>query len=99
MRDLTVEHLPASTYTADVARVDQRHSNIVPRLPTTTDWPDAEQMATLRANDVLDTEPLGVQTPVNGVWQIDLEVPMPGVVRVRLSAGDQPADTNEERAR
>ena len=96
---LTLENLPASTYTADVARVDQRHSNIVERLPTTTDWPDAEQMATLRAHDLLDTEPLGVLTPVNGVWQIDLELPMPGVVRVRLSAGDQPADTNEERAR
>ena len=56
-------------------------------------------MAALRAHDLLDTEPLGVQTPVKGVWQIDLELPMPGVVRVRLSAGDQPADTNEERAR
>ena len=96
---LTLEHLPASAYSAELARVDHRHSNIVEWLPTTTDWPDAEQMATLRAHDALDTESLGVQTPVNGVWQIDLELPMPGVVRVRLSAGDQPADTNEERAR
>jgi xylan 1,4-beta-xylosidase len=96
---LTLENLPASTYTAEVARVDQRHSNIAEWLPTTTDWPDAEEMATLRAHDALDTEPLGVLTAVNGGLQIDLELPMPGVVRVRLSAGDQPADANEECAR
>jgi xylan 1,4-beta-xylosidase len=89
---VTLDNLSANTYAVELARIDNRHSNIVEWLPRTTDWPDAQQMATLRAHDELHTEPIGVVTPVDGVWHIDLELPMPGVVRVRLSVGDQLAD-------
>jgi xylan 1,4-beta-xylosidase len=92
---LTFDNLSTSTYTAEMARVDQDHSNIVALLPNTTNWPDAEQMATLRARDLLHTEPLGVVTPVDGTWQIDFELPMPGIVRVRCRPATRPPTVNE----
>ncbi|MGZ7006571.1 MAG: GH39 family glycosyl hydrolase [Ilumatobacteraceae bacterium] len=96
---LTIENLLTGTYTAELARIDHHHSNIVEWLPTTTDWPDAEQTETLRAHDLLDTELLGAVGPVDGVWRIDFELPMPGVVRVRLRPATSPPMMNEESAR
>lgn len=92
---LTFVNLPCTTYTAELARIDRHHSNIVQWLPDTTDWPDDEQMTALRAHDVLDTEPLGAMTPVDGAWQIDFQLPMPGVVRVRCRPASSPPVTNE----
>ena len=89
---LTIDNLPAGRYRAELARIDRHHSNIVEWLPSATAWPNEEQWATLRSHDHLDIEPLGSLTPVNGGWEIEFELPMPGVARIRLSVGDQPAE-------
>jgi xylan 1,4-beta-xylosidase len=92
---VTLDHLPAGTYTTEVSRVDRHHSNIARWLPSATEWPDAEQMLTLRAHDQLDTEPLGVLTPIGGTLQIEFQVPMPGVVRVRCRPATSPPITSD----
>jgi xylan 1,4-beta-xylosidase len=91
---LTLDNLAALAYTSELARIDERHSNIVEWLPNTTEWPDADQMSTLRAHDVLHTEVLGVMTPVDGGWTIDFELPLPGVVRVRCRPAPSPPIMN-----
>ncbi|MEO8265960.1 MAG: xylan 1,4-beta-xylosidase [Ilumatobacteraceae bacterium] len=91
---LTLDNLTAIAYTTELARIDEHHSNIVEWLPDTTEWPDAEQMSTLRTHDVLHTEALGVMAPVDGGSAIDFELPLPGVVRVRCRPAPSPPIMN-----
>ncbi|TWE11720.1 GH39 family glycosyl hydrolase [Rudaeicoccus suwonensis] len=80
---LDVAGLAAADYSAEVARVDQHHSNIVPVCPTDVDWPDTDLWQKLRAADVLDTEIVAVEATATGI-HLDLALPMPGVARIRL---------------
>ena len=86
-----VDALPAGRYRAEVARVDAEHSNITTALPAGTDWPDTAQWADLHARDRLHVETLGDITPDgSGSTVLELDLPQPGIARVRLS----PADTD-----
>lgn len=80
---------------AELARVDDHHSNIKTHAPAGVDWPDEDQFAALRAHDHLHNERLDDLTPNAGVVHIELQLPMPGVVRLRLTA---PARAHEESA-
>jgi xylan 1,4-beta-xylosidase len=73
-------------YAGSLARVDEEHSNIQRWAPEGVDWPDEAQFAALRSHDHLHTEELPAITPVDGVARLELELPMPGVLRVRLAA-------------
>jgi xylan 1,4-beta-xylosidase len=88
---LAVTGLPAVTHQAELARVDQLHSNIAAHCPPDVDWPDDALWARLRARDELHTERLPDLTPANGSACLDLDLPMPGVARIRLTAGGQGA--------
>lgn len=73
-----------------LARVDEHHSNILDGYPVDTPWPDAALWARLRERDHLHEEAL---EPVPaGARSLDLEVhlPMPSVVRLRIGAPNAP---------
>ncbi len=82
---LTVTGLSASAYLASLARVDERHSNIVARCPPEVSWPDQAQWARLRAADELFEERLPDVRPERGTARFAFHLPMPGVARIRLS--------------
>jgi len=92
---LTVSGLDKSDYEIRLARVDTQHSNIVSGYPADTPWPDAELWKTLRSHDRLHEEDAPVVRPDGSTAQLDVTVPMPGVVRIRLSA-TRAAPTDEE---
>jgi xylan 1,4-beta-xylosidase len=69
------------------ARVDEHHSNIVALCPSDVVWPDADLWARLRASDRLHEEQLPDVTPDGGAVHFDFDLPMPGVVRIRMGAG------------
>ena len=96
---LTVTGLDSAGYQAELARVDEHHSNIVAECPAAVEWPDAALWAHLRARDELHTQHLPDITPANGSAHFEFELPLPGVVRIRLSAGGRPAGTDEEKMR
>ncbi len=83
---LTVTGLDAAGYQAELALVDERHSNIAAQCPEDVDWPDDELWARLQARDELYTRCLPEITPVAGSAQLAFELPMPGVARIRLTA-------------
>ena len=88
---LTITGLPAVRHRASLARIDHLHSNIVGRCPPGTGWPDAAGWARLRAADALHEERLADVTPGDGTARFHLDLPMPGVARIRMSAGPPPA--------
>ncbi len=78
-----VDQLEAARYRSTVARVDAHHSNILDGYPTDTDWPDIALWHSLQERDRLDEE---AGPPVAGsTAEFDLALPMPGVIRVRLT--------------
>ena len=89
---VTVTGLDAGTYQARLARVDQRHSNVVARCPPDVTWPDdgavgassAERRAGRR-------ERLPDVIPDGGAAHFSFDLPMPGIARIRLSAGEATA--------
>lgn len=85
-----VDGLADRPYTATVARVDERHSNLADRWDGRRAWPDDGEWARLRAADRLDSEPLRALTPEDGRATISLDLPMPGVVRLRLEPSSGP---------
>jgi len=87
---LTLSGLGAPSYQMKLARIDQRHSNVVAQCPEDVDWPDAELWAHLRAQDELYEQQLPDVAP-RGRAQFDFALPMPGVARIRLIAGTTPA--------
>jgi xylan 1,4-beta-xylosidase len=84
---LTVAGLDAAAYQPRLARVDEQHSNVVARCPASVAWPDDELWAELRAGDELHEEQLADVKPEDGTVHVDFDLPMPGVARIRLSAG------------
>lgn len=96
---VTVGGLTDDTYRAEVARIDEHHSNVLEWAPAGVDWPDEEQFAELREHDVLHTQRLPDLNPVGGVGRFEVELPMPGVARIRLTGVDRPPPSDEESAR
>lgn len=90
---LTVTGLDAAPYRVDRARVDEHHSNVVAQCPADVEWPDDALWMHLRACDELYEERLPEIFPGDGKADFDFELPMPGIVRIRLSAGQQFAGT------
>jgi xylan 1,4-beta-xylosidase len=84
---LTVSGLEAPNYRLDRALIDEAHSNIASACPPDEEWPDAALWTELRARDQLHEEQLPDVTPVNRTARIDVELPMPGVARIRLTTG------------
>jgi xylan 1,4-beta-xylosidase len=84
---LTVTGLVAGHYQAKLARVDDHHSNITASCPAETSWPDEHLWARLRAEDRLYEEQLPDVVPDSGAAQFAFDLPMPGVARIRLTAG------------
>lgn len=57
---------------------------IAARWSLEQDWPTPEEWETLRAADTLDETPFSVLKPVEGCLALTLDLPMPGILRVRL---------------
>jgi xylan 1,4-beta-xylosidase len=85
--NLQVSGLGSQLYQARLARVDERHSNIVAHCPSEVRWPDEALWARLRAADELHEERLSDVTGEGGLASFSFHLPMPGVARIRLSAG------------
>jgi xylan 1,4-beta-xylosidase len=86
---VTVIGLGASAYVASLARVDERHSNIVACCPPDVSWPDEALWARLRAADKLFDRRLPDARPERGTVRHAFRLPMPGVARIRLSPVSQ----------
>ena len=89
--ELTVTGLGGGPYQARLARVDERHSNVVAHCPPDVIWPDDALWTRLRQSDGLHTERLPDVTPDGGAARFGFELPMPGIARIRLSAGEATA--------
>jgi xylan 1,4-beta-xylosidase len=96
---VTVTGLDALDYRLDVAAIDASHSNIETYCPPDVEWPDAALWTALREHDQLHELHLPDVTPVNGTARIDVELPMPGVARIRLMNGRDPAGMDKGNAR
>lgn len=94
---VSISGLTADRYEAELARVDAEHSNILRAAPGGMDWPDNEQLAELRTADRLHTEPLPDVVAEDGIGRVDIHLPQPGVVRLRLRDGRSPSAKDEEK--
>ena len=83
--EVRIEQLTERAYQCSLARVDAVHSNIANYWKSEDAWPTAEQWAKLHAADMLDEHPLPDIVPHNGIAHVDFDLPMPGVVRLRLT--------------
>ncbi len=88
---LTTNGLDAHSYQVQLARVDEHHSNVVAHCPADVTWPDEELWAHLRNHDGLDQERLPDALPADGTARLEFDLPMPGIARIRLSAGNATA--------
>jgi len=99
---IAIDGLDADGYHVSVARVDERHSNINAHCPPDVVWPDDSQWAALRAHNRLSVTDLPDTVPDHGTASFALELPMPGVIRLRLTPAPSAnrtggsAPTNEE---
>jgi xylan 1,4-beta-xylosidase len=84
---LVVAGLEETGYQAGLARVDEHHSNVVAQCPPDVTWPDDGLWAHLRGQDELYTERLPDVRPDAGTAHFEFDLPMPGIARLRLSAG------------
>ncbi len=80
-----VTGLGTAAHTAALARVDATHSNILAGYPEEVDWPDEALWQRLRAADHLHEEEISPATDADGAVIFEVEVPMPGVIRLRFS--------------
>jgi xylan 1,4-beta-xylosidase len=84
---VTIAGLGGATRPAWLARVDDHHSNVAGVCPADVTWPDAALWERLRASDGLHEEQLRDVIPDDGAVRFDFDLPMPGVVRIRVGAG------------
>jgi xylan 1,4-beta-xylosidase len=82
--DLLIAGLPDTDYHATLTRVDETHSNILAGYPADVAWPDEQLWQQLRARDELFSDELAPLTPSEGSASLSLELPMPGIARLRL---------------
>ncbi|CAN5768745.1 hypothetical protein BH18ACT15_BH18ACT15_07500 [soil metagenome] len=80
---IMIDGLSPGGYEASIARIDVEHSNIAVHWNLEDDWPTPEQWAELRRHDKLDVESLG-RLWAHGSIRLDIDLPMPGVARLRL---------------
>ncbi|MEO8897704.1 MAG: xylan 1,4-beta-xylosidase [Candidatus Dormibacter sp.] len=88
---LRVAGLGNRTYHARLALIDEQHSNIARAFPADLLWPDPDQWKELRAHDHLAERPVDDLVIRAGSAELELQLPMPGVARLRL----EPANPNE----
>ena len=86
---VTVSGLGFNQARIRLARVDAEHSNLLAGYPDGVDWPDDELWARLRQADHLHEEDIAPSSDVGGVTAVDVDVPMPGVIRLRFSPDDE----------
>jgi xylan 1,4-beta-xylosidase len=79
-----IEQLGDQTYVASLARIDSYHSNIAAHWNSQDDWPTPEQWAWLHTVDTLDEQAMPEVVPKGGIAQFTFDLPMPGVIRLRL---------------
>jgi len=84
--EITVAGLDAGISQARLARIDAHHSNLLDGFDPDTVWPDDAQWQSLRERDRLHEEALEPVAIDGSTNRYRVTVPMPGVVRVRLSA-------------
>ena len=82
--DIRIEQLGNRIYHCALARIDAAHSNIANHWNAEDGWPTEEQWSRLHALDKLDEEALSDVMPNGGVVNIELQLPMPGVIWVRM---------------
>jgi xylan 1,4-beta-xylosidase len=85
--DIHFEQLANHPYLVSIARVDIEHSNIASywnRENHDDAWPTAEQWEMLRTADKLDETTLPPIVPIEGNTHLALDLPMPGIIRIRL---------------
>jgi xylan 1,4-beta-xylosidase len=82
---LRLEGLEAEAYQVRVARVDRHRSNLAGRWSGERSWPERSEWEALAAEDVLHEEDGGTIHPAEAGAQLDFELPMPGVLRVRIT--------------
>lgn len=82
---VVVGGLSATGYHAEVAYIDAERSNVFAKLSSETVWPGPSEWERLRASDRLCVEDLGELSPEAGRVEVERLVPMPGVIRLRLS--------------
>jgi xylan 1,4-beta-xylosidase len=83
--ELSVRGLEAARYDVSLARVDLQRSNVLQTWSGEGDWPTDEEWEQLRAADRLHEEDLGERGAEDGELTFTLELPMPGVARLRLT--------------
>lgn len=91
---VTVAGLAGTGYQARLARVDAHHSNIMDGYPPDTPWPDEDLWQSLRDRDHLYEEQGPPVQEGASTARFELRVPMPGIVRIRLTAAS--ADTTHK---
>ncbi|SRR5579885_640287 len=79
-----IEQLAAPLYRGSLARIDATHSNIAAHWSSERDWPAPEEWEALYKADTLDETPLPALRPLDGCVSLSLDLPMPGILRVRL---------------
>lgn len=81
---LHIVQLTAQAYRCVLSRVDSIHSNIAAHWHTEDGWPTAEQWNRLHTIDTLDEQTLPDIIPVAGNAQLEFDLPLPGVLLLRL---------------
>jgi xylan 1,4-beta-xylosidase len=82
---LRLDGLDGTAYGVQVARVDLDHSNLAARWEGGSAWPSDTEWETLQAGDRLHEEEGEVLRPADGTVELEVYLPMPGVVRLRLT--------------
>ncbi len=81
--------LGLSDPTVSLARIDATHSNILAGYPEGIDWPDDVLWERLRQADHLHEETISAPPDADGSVVVDVDIPMPGVIRLRFSPDDE----------
>src|SRR5581483_9283285 len=81
---LHIGQLTAQAYRCVLARVDSIHSNIAAHWHAEDGWPTAEQWNRLHTIDTLNEQTLPDTIPVAGDIQLEFDLPLPGVLLLRL---------------
>ena len=96
---LSVTGLDAPLYQVRLALIDQTHSNVVRHCPDDVRWPDDTLTAHLQAHDGLSEQHLPDVAPRERTARWDVQLPMPGVARIRLSSRRPDHQTEGENRR
>ncbi|WP_051264844.1 GH39 family glycosyl hydrolase [Nakamurella lactea] len=94
--DIRLTGLAAGAHRVQLNRIDADHSNVITALEPGTRWPDAEQWGRLHRADELYSERLpDLVAGTAGEGRLTVDLPQPGVLRLRLSPPADPAPDQE----